>query len=241
MILHLTVLLGYGIPIVGWIVPILIWKLLKNDYPNLDRHGCAAANWVVSSLIYLLACVILSTILIGVPLAIILSVLTVVFPVVAAIKAEKGVFWPYPMSLTFIYPESQAGTVQPRTPGSRDDDELVELYRTSGLPEAYALRDALVAAGLQAFVENELLQGAVGEVPLGWATAPLIKVPAHSLTAAQNVLKQFLAESVAASAAVDSARGSDGDHCLSCGGAMGEFDVCEVCGWSWSDKPAGSD
>ena len=47
-------------------------------------------------------------------------------------------------------------------------DELVELYRARGLAEAHALRIQLEEEGIAAQVDNEMLQGIVGEVPGGW-------------------------------------------------------------------------
>ena len=240
MIMHLTVLLGYGFPVVGWIVPILIWQLMKSDYPKLEKHGWTAVNGVVSLLIYTMVSVALTGVLIGIPLLFVVSLAGVIFPVIAAFKAGKGEVWHWPLCMPLFQTDVGASPWEDeRDTGSgtardvtNDGDNLVELYRASGLPEAYALRDALEAAGIEAFVENELLQGAVGEVPLGWSTAPRIKVQARSVAAAREVLDRFSDETHAGRQESDHA---DGESCLACGGVMGEFNVCEECGWSWND------
>ena len=110
-------------------------------------------------------------------------------------------------------------------------EELVELYRTKGLPEAYALKNAIADAGVLAFVDNELLQGAVGEVPMGWHTTPRILVPAGSRDIARNVLEAFLQEA-AASSSSESDEDDLQERCLSCGEVMAE-ESCPACGWSW--------
>lgn len=90
MMLHLSQFAGYIAPLLGFIVPILIWQILKEDLPSLDRHGRIVMNWLISSLLYAVLCVILSFALIGIPLLVILAVLAIVFPIIAALKANAG-------------------------------------------------------------------------------------------------------------------------------------------------------
>jgi hypothetical protein len=56
------------------------------------------------------------------------------------------------------------------------EDQFVEVYRAKNSPQAFALKQVLEEAGIRVVVENDLLQGVVGELPMGWATAPRIKV-----------------------------------------------------------------
>jgi hypothetical protein len=54
------------------------------------------------------------------------------------------------------------------------------------LSEAYAIRNHLEANTIPAFIENELFQGALGDLPLGWNTAPRIIVDRAHETGANN-------------------------------------------------------
>lgn len=103
MMLHLSQFAGYIAPLLGFIVPILIWQILKEDLPSLDRHGRIVMNWLISSLLYAVLCVILSFALIGIPLLVILAVLAIVFPIIAALKANAGEEWEYPLSIGFFF------------------------------------------------------------------------------------------------------------------------------------------
>ena len=103
MMLHLSQFAGYVAPLLGFVVPILIWQILKEDLPSLDRHGRIVMNWLISSLLYAVLCVILSFALIGIPLLVILAVLAVVFPIIAALKANSGEEWVYPLSIGFFF------------------------------------------------------------------------------------------------------------------------------------------
>ncbi len=101
MILHLSMLLG-PTTLIGYVAPIVIWQIKKNTMPEIDAHGRAAANWIISSLIYGAVCVVLFFFLIGFPLAILLAVLGIVFPIIAGIKASDGEVWNYPLSIRFF-------------------------------------------------------------------------------------------------------------------------------------------
>ena len=103
MVLHLSQFAGYIAPLLGFVVPILIWQILKEDLPSLDRHGRIVMNWLISSLLYAVLCVILSFALVGIPLLVILAVLAIVFPIIAALKANSGEEWVYPMSIGFFF------------------------------------------------------------------------------------------------------------------------------------------
>ncbi len=103
LFLHLSVLAGYALPIAGIAVPIAIWQLKKEELPKIDFHGKNVVNWVISLVIYAAVCGILVPFFgIGIPLLMALGVVAVVFPIVAAIKANNGEVWKYPMAISFL-------------------------------------------------------------------------------------------------------------------------------------------
>lgn len=99
MILHLSQFSGYLVPLAGFVVPIVIWQMKKDELPGLDAHGRVVANWMISMVIYVAVSTLLILVLIGIPMLWALGVLAVVFPIVGAIKAGDGKVWNYPMSL----------------------------------------------------------------------------------------------------------------------------------------------
>ena len=82
--------------------PILIWQLKKAELPGLDVHGKNAINWMISALISAVVGFILTRAIIGGPLLIVLGVLGVVFPIIAAINANNGVVWQYPLTIQVL-------------------------------------------------------------------------------------------------------------------------------------------
>jgi uncharacterized Tic20 family protein len=52
LVLHLSLLAGFIIPLAGMVAPIIIWQLKKEEMPGLDAHGKVVTNWIISSIIY---------------------------------------------------------------------------------------------------------------------------------------------------------------------------------------------
>ncbi|MBS0205298.1 MAG: DUF4870 domain-containing protein [Planctomycetes bacterium] len=103
LFLHLSLLLGYVVvPGAGLVAPILIWQLKKEELPGLDVHGRNAVNWMISSLIYAAASGVLCFVGIGFPMLLAVILCSIIFPVIAASKANSGEVWKYPMSIDFI-------------------------------------------------------------------------------------------------------------------------------------------
>lgn len=102
VLLHLSLFLGYIVPLAGFVAPIAIWLLMKDNTPEMDEHGRNVADWIVTSVIAYIVSVLLCLIVIGIPLLILMGVLSVVFPIIGAVKASQGVAWRYPGSLRFF-------------------------------------------------------------------------------------------------------------------------------------------
>jgi len=102
MWLHFSMLSGFVVAGAGFLAPIIIWLVKKDDIPSLDQHGKNAVNWLISSLIYALVCFLLTFIIIGIPMLIALGICGVIFPIIAGLKASKGEYWKYPMSIEFL-------------------------------------------------------------------------------------------------------------------------------------------
>lgn len=102
MFIHLSQLAGMIIPLLGWVLPLILWQTKKDTSSFIDEHGKIVMNWIISTLIYGVICWILVFLLIGVILLIALGICSLVFIIVGAIKANNGEVWPYPLSIRFI-------------------------------------------------------------------------------------------------------------------------------------------
>jgi uncharacterized Tic20 family protein len=102
MVLHLSLFAGHTVPLGGIIAPIVIWQTQKEKMPEIDEHGKNAVNWVISNILYVLICIPLCFVFVGFALLILLAALNVIFPVIAAMKANEGRAWKYPLAIPFF-------------------------------------------------------------------------------------------------------------------------------------------
>lgn len=102
LILHLSVMPALIVPMVGLIVPVVIFVLKKDQLPGLVPHAYVIFNWMISALIYAVISIVLIAIGIGLLLLMAVAILSLVFPIIGAIMASEGQVWPYPLSIRFF-------------------------------------------------------------------------------------------------------------------------------------------
>ena len=127
MLLHLSQLLNFlsaCVPLLGTIVPIVLWAIAKDKSPLVDQHGKIILNWQISLFIYVAASGVIAvagfiftfliSIGVGFPLflpfgfiflgsvALLVGLLMLIFPIIGAIKANEGTAWKYPLSISFF-------------------------------------------------------------------------------------------------------------------------------------------
>lgn len=101
MLLHFSQLCGFVAPVFGWVVPVVLW-LIKRDDPYIDQQGKVVFNWILSSFIYFVISLILISVVIGLFMLIALGILSVIFIVIGAVRAKDGVIQNYPLSISFF-------------------------------------------------------------------------------------------------------------------------------------------
>lgn len=102
MFVHLAQLANLVLFPVGVIIPIVLWQSKKEQMPALDAHGKMVVNWMISAVIYGIVSFVLVFLIIGIFLLIALGLLSVIFPIVGAIKANNGELWEYPLTIKFL-------------------------------------------------------------------------------------------------------------------------------------------
>ncbi len=98
MLVHLS-----GI-ILGFIVPLIVW-LVNKDVPNkgfLNDQAKEALNFQITVTLAYIAGVILTIILIGPLISMAAWIASVIFSIVAALKAKEGVAYRYPVALRLV-------------------------------------------------------------------------------------------------------------------------------------------
>ena len=103
VITHLSQLLDFVSGIGGFVVPLIIWLIKKDEIKHMDETGKAILNFRISMFIYVLLCIPLILFLgLGILGLIILAFFYLVFPISNAIKASNNLPPNYPFSLNII-------------------------------------------------------------------------------------------------------------------------------------------
>jgi uncharacterized Tic20 family protein len=109
MLCHLAGLTGYlGNGIGSIVVPVILWAIKKDESPFIDEQGKEAINFNISITLYAFALGVLTIgtlgagIIVAVPMGVLLLVFHFVMTIMAAIKADKGEYYRYPLTIRFI-------------------------------------------------------------------------------------------------------------------------------------------
>ena len=103
VITHLSQLVTLAIGFGSLIIPLIIWMSNKEKVSQMDAHGKNILNFQISLLIYSLICIPLILLLgLGLLGLIVLGIISIIFPIINAIKASNGENPKYPLSLNII-------------------------------------------------------------------------------------------------------------------------------------------
>jgi len=102
MIVHLSALIGFVIPLGNVLGPLIIWLIKKETSPFVDRHGKEALNFSISVTIYAAISYLLVIVFIGALLLVALFVFWAVFVIMAGVKANEGNEFRYPLTYRFV-------------------------------------------------------------------------------------------------------------------------------------------
>jgi uncharacterized Tic20 family protein len=124
------------IPVIGSVIaPLVIWQIKKDDSDFVDEQGKEAVNFQISVLLYALVAGLLCFACVGFGLLVVVYGLDVVFLVIAAIRANDGQHYRYPVGKApaDIKTYQSAGTC-PHSRGT-SKDHLVRPYSVMPVPD----------------------------------------------------------------------------------------------------------
>jgi uncharacterized Tic20 family protein len=102
MIAHLSALSGLIVPIGNILGPLIIWLIKREEMPFVNQQGKEALNFGISVTIYAVISWLLIFVLIGFLLMIALGIFWVVVVIIAAVRANEGKSYRYPLNIRFI-------------------------------------------------------------------------------------------------------------------------------------------
>ena len=102
MLCHIAGLAGYIIPLGNIFGPMILWMIKKDQSWFVNDQGKEALNFQISFTIYILIACLAILIIIGIFLIPVIAVAGLIFIIIAAIKANEGVSYRYPLTIRFI-------------------------------------------------------------------------------------------------------------------------------------------
>ena len=103
VITHLSQLLDLVSGIGGFLVPLILWAIKKDEIEGMDEHGKAILNFRISMFLYVLLCIPM-ILLFGLGLLgfVVLGIFYFIFPIMNAIRASNEEEPNYPFSISFF-------------------------------------------------------------------------------------------------------------------------------------------
>ena len=102
MLCHLSALSLYFTGI-GFIVgPLIVWLIKKDDHPFIDDQGKESLNFEITIAIYYLISTVAIFCVVGIPMLVVLHIFHIVLIIVAAMRANNGQAYRYPLTIRLI-------------------------------------------------------------------------------------------------------------------------------------------
>src|SRR5918993_1520475 len=95
-------LINVGALFFGFLAPLIGYLVLKDRGPFVRAHSATSLNFQLTLLIAYIVGSILTVVLVGFLILAAVWVLNVVFCIVAAVKANRGEWYTYPLTITFV-------------------------------------------------------------------------------------------------------------------------------------------
>ena len=102
MFAHLSSFSGHFIPFGHVFGPLIVWCIKKDEMPFVNDQGKEALNFQITMTLALIVSAILIVIVIGFVLLLVVWLFDIIVTIIAAVKANEGVAFRYPLTLRFI-------------------------------------------------------------------------------------------------------------------------------------------
>ena len=90
------------IPLIGVGVPFIIWQVFKGESLFIDTHGKNAFNFQMTLVLLRIPSYVLMMALIGFAMIFVIETVSILFSIIASIRAYRGLDYSYPFRYPFI-------------------------------------------------------------------------------------------------------------------------------------------
>lgn len=103
MLAHLSAFAGLVVPFIGQVLgPLVIWLIKRETMPFVNDQGKEALNFQITITIAFAVAAVLVFAVIGLLLLPLIAIADIIMTIIAAVKANEGVAYRYPITLRFI-------------------------------------------------------------------------------------------------------------------------------------------
>ncbi|MGA7148225.1 MAG: DUF4870 domain-containing protein [Microbacterium sp.] len=95
-------LINVGALFFGFLAPLIGYLVLKDRGPFVRSHSATSLNFQLTLLIAYVVGGVLSIVIVGIFIIFAAYILNIVLCIIAAVKANKGEWYQYPMSIKFV-------------------------------------------------------------------------------------------------------------------------------------------
>lgn len=104
LFLHLSLLGHFVLPVFSFVITVILWQVKKSESPFLDDHGREATNFQLSYAVYTVILAVLGALTCGIGWLVLslLFIPALIGMVFAAVAANRGEFYRYPMTIRML-------------------------------------------------------------------------------------------------------------------------------------------
>lgn len=102
MLAHISALSGFIIPFGSILGPLIIWLIKRDEMSFVNDQAKEALNFNISMTIYAIVAGVLIFVAIGIVLLPVVLISWLVLTIMAAVKANEGVAYRYPLTLRLV-------------------------------------------------------------------------------------------------------------------------------------------
>lgn len=99
---NMALLVHLGTFIGGFLVPLIVWLVKKDESEFVAAHAKESLNFQISLILYFMASAILALVFIGILLMFAVGILSLVTVILASVASSKGEMYKYPLCIRFI-------------------------------------------------------------------------------------------------------------------------------------------
>ncbi|WP_375387863.1 DUF4870 domain-containing protein [uncultured Amnibacterium sp.] len=101
---HLSALVGIvvGAGFIGWLGPLIVFLVLKDRSAFVAEHARTTLNFQITMFIAAVVAAVLWLVLVGFLITAAIYVVVIVFSIIAAVAANRGQRYEYPLTIRFI-------------------------------------------------------------------------------------------------------------------------------------------